>query len=135
MKKQKKDVYCYSIGIPIFGGATPRKLLVWVPGKSQKLGQTIELAQKKCGTCFNFSDDVNAFGAVCLTAETCHVLAFGRSCLSIGVIVHEVVHFARSFLDDSIDIPLCAETDEVYAYFIEYFVNEICKLLKKDKLI
>ena len=52
--------------------------------------------------------------------------------LKHGVISHEVFH-AVDFLMNKVGIKLTEESDEAYAYAIEYLTNEIYKNLKKPK--
>lgn len=48
-----------------------------------------------------------------------------------GHIAHEIFH-AVSMMFDNINMKLSSDSDEAYAYFIQYVTNEIYKLLKVE---
>jgi len=49
---------------------------------------------------------------------------------NIGILAHEAFH-ATSFLMDRIGVKLTMESDEAYAYALQYLINEIQSNIKK----
>ena len=52
----------------------------------------------------------------------------------INVIAHEIVHIVTR-LCDSRGIPIRLENDEVMAYLIQWYMKEISKILKLNKIL
>lgn len=53
---------------------------------------------------------------------------------NIETLSHEILHAVRFWLQDFQHIPLCKETEEVYANFHSFFMQECLKALGHKKL-
>lgn len=82
------------------------------------------------------ADDYSNTIALCIPANDGYYIVFRleKDCcrVSVDTIAHEVMHFARNLLAAERAIDLTTETNEVYAYFVGYFVGKICEVFNDE---
>lgn len=61
-------------------------------------------------------------------------IGLDKSKLNMGLISHECFH-ATAYILNYLDTPLSNDTEEVYAYLMQYFIDQIDDLLKKNKIV
>lgn len=123
-EKSKTKVLRYEIPIPYYSN-DPLTIIA---------AEDFEGAIKEID--FVSDDDYSKTSAICIPANDGYYIVFRleKDCcrVSIGTIAHEVMHFARNLLAADLAIDLTTETNEVYAYFIGYFVGKICEALHNN---
>lgn len=84
-------------------------------------------AHKECD--WDFLDGANACFYI---SNSCHwILAFKHDCTSAGSIAHECFHAVSAIMRNK-GVVFCEESEESFAYLLDYIVTEVNKIINFD---
>lgn len=104
--------YCFGVSDADFRKLVARKGLIWDKGMN---------LENKAGCAFQFDR-----GQTCLRLPK-----IPYTCQDYGILAHEIFHAVDMVLR-RMGITLSADSDEVYAYTIDYVTKEVYKAINKD---
>ena len=130
----KYEVYLENVDTPVF---KQRFTILFARDPYEALYET-EMIQSFADSFFDgdydgATQDLKRSNAMCINIHSKSMLILVIPfTVTAGVIAHECLHLARMILRNR-DIPFSDDTEEVYAYLLDYLVEEITEMVKSVK--